>query len=69
VMPLVRQVRAACPDLPIVAAGGVQSVRDSLDYLGIGATAVQVGTANFFDPSVTFRIAAGVVASLSAAVD
>jgi dihydroorotate dehydrogenase (NAD+) catalytic subunit len=67
VMPLVQRVRAECPDLPIVAAGGVQSVDDALDYLRIGATAVQIGTANFFDPRITFRIAAGVVAALSEA--
>jgi DMSO/TMAO reductase YedYZ heme-binding membrane subunit len=50
VMPLVEQVHATCPDLAIVAAGGVRSVADALDYLRLGATAVQVGTANFFDP-------------------
>jgi dihydroorotate dehydrogenase (NAD+) catalytic subunit len=64
VLPLVQRVHAECPDLAIVAAGGVQSVRDALDYLGAGAVAVQVGTANFFDPGITFRIAKGVVAAL-----
>jgi dihydroorotate dehydrogenase (NAD+) catalytic subunit len=69
VLPLVQQVHATVPDLPIVAAGGVQSVDDALDYLRAGATAVQVGTANFFDPAITFRIAEGVVAALSAMGD
>jgi dihydroorotate dehydrogenase (NAD+) catalytic subunit len=64
VLPLVQRVHAQCPDLPIVAAGGVQSVADALDYLGAGAVAVQVGTANFFDPGITFQIAKGVVAAL-----
>jgi dihydroorotate dehydrogenase (NAD+) catalytic subunit len=64
VLPLVERVHAELPDLPIVAAGGVQSVEDALDYLRAGATAVQVGTANFYDPRVTFRIAKGVVAAL-----
>jgi dihydroorotate dehydrogenase (NAD+) catalytic subunit len=64
VLPLVEKVRADRPDLAIVAAGGVRSVADALDYLRAGASAVQVGTANFFDPRITFRIAKGVVAAL-----
>jgi dihydroorotate dehydrogenase (NAD+) catalytic subunit len=69
VLPLVERVHAEQPELAIVAAGGVQSVADALDYLRAGATAVQVGTANFFDPRVTFRIARGVVGALGAKVD
>ena len=64
VLPLVEKVRADRPDLAIVAAGGVRSVADAQDYLRAGATAVQVGTANFFDPRITFQIARGVVAAL-----
>ena len=61
---LVAAVGRQCPDLPIVAAGGVLSVVDALEYLDLGATAVQVGTANFLDPQATHRIAAGVVERL-----
>jgi dihydroorotate dehydrogenase (NAD+) catalytic subunit len=67
VLPLVQRVHAECPDLPIVAAGGIQKVSDALDYLDAGATAVQIGTANFFDPRITFAIARGVVAARSPA--
>jgi len=65
VLPLAQRVHAECPDLPIVAAGGVQKLADALDYFDAGATAVQVGTANFFDPRITFSIARGVVAARS----
>jgi dihydroorotate dehydrogenase (NAD+) catalytic subunit len=61
---IVAAVRERCPDLAIVAAGGVLSAADALDYLELGATAVQVGTANFLDPRATHRIAAGVVAAM-----
>jgi dihydroorotate dehydrogenase (NAD+) catalytic subunit len=58
---IVAAVRERCPDLAVVAAGGVLTVDDALDYLDLGAAAVQVGTANFLDPRATHRIAHGVV--------
>ncbi len=41
---------------PIIGVGGVESVKDVLDYLAVGATAVQVGTASFTDPTVSQRL-------------
>jgi dihydroorotate dehydrogenase (NAD+) catalytic subunit len=58
---IVTGVHRRCPDLAVVAAGGVFTVDDALDYLGLGASAVQVGTANFLDPRTTHRIAQGVI--------
>jgi dihydroorotate dehydrogenase (NAD+) catalytic subunit len=43
-------------EIPIIGLGGVETVEDVLDYLSVGATAVQVGTASFSDPKATLRI-------------
>ncbi|MDE7388727.1 MAG: dihydroorotate dehydrogenase [Muribaculaceae bacterium] len=42
--------------VPVIGLGGITCGRDALEFLMAGATAVQVGTANFLDPSVTMRI-------------
>jgi len=42
---------------PIIGVGGVETVRDVLEYLAVGATAVQVGTASFTDPRASQRLA------------
>jgi dihydroorotate dehydrogenase (NAD+) catalytic subunit len=44
-------------DIPIVAIGGVSGLDDVLDYLAVGAVAVQVGTAIFADPTLPVRLA------------
>jgi dihydroorotate dehydrogenase (NAD+) catalytic subunit len=41
---------------PIIGLGGVETVEDVLDYLVVGASAVQVGTASFTDPSASQRL-------------
>ena len=41
---------------PIIGVGGVETVEDVLQYLAVGATAVQVGTASFTDPTVSQRL-------------
>jgi dihydroorotate dehydrogenase (NAD+) catalytic subunit len=43
-------------NLPIVAIGGVTSIEDVLDFLAVGAVAVQVGTAIFADPALPVRL-------------
>lgn len=45
--------------LPIFGIGGISSAADALEFLIAGATAVQIGTANFVDPGVYDRILAG----------
>lgn len=42
--------------IPVVGLGGIMNGRDAVEFMLAGATAVQVGTANFVDPSVTVRI-------------
>ncbi len=43
---------------PILGLGGIETVEDVLDYLAIGASAVQVGTASFADPRASERLVA-----------
>ncbi|SDB44591.1 dihydroorotate oxidase B, catalytic subunit [Desulfonatronum thiosulfatophilum] len=45
-------------DLPIIGLGGISSAEDVLEYIMVGAWAVQIGTANFLRPDMAFRIAA-----------
>lgn len=52
----VADVRAALPDIPIVAVGGVRSVEDVVEFALVGANAVQVGTATFDDPRICQRL-------------
>jgi len=43
--------------IPIIGLGGIDTVEDVLEYLSVGASAVQVGTASFADPRVSERLA------------
>ncbi|GAB5440713.1 MAG: dihydroorotate dehydrogenase [Fuerstiella sp.] len=43
-------------DIPIIGVGGIQSTDDAMEFLVAGATAVQVGTANFYDPGLANRM-------------
>ncbi len=42
--------------IPVIGLGGIMNGRDAIEFMLAGATAVQVGTANFIDPSVTVKI-------------
>jgi len=42
--------------IPVIGCGGIRSGRDALEFILAGAHAVQVGTANFFDPLAIPRI-------------
>ena len=53
---MVWQVHRALPDLPIIGIGGIRSADDALEFLVAGASAVQVGTATFADPSLADRL-------------
>lgn len=46
--------------IPIIGIGGIATASDAIDFLLAGASAVQVGTANFIDPSVTMKIVSGI---------
>ena len=45
--------------IPVVGLGGIASAADALEFLMAGAKAVEVGTANFVDPTVTIKIVEG----------
>ena len=46
--------------IPIVGLGGIMNATDAVEFLLAGATAVEVGTANFIDPAVTMKIISGI---------
>jgi dihydroorotate dehydrogenase (NAD+) catalytic subunit len=52
---------------PILGLGGVETVEDVLEYLAVGASAVQVGTASFTDPKVSQRLIEDLEKALSEA--
>lgn len=43
-------------DIPIIGVGGIASLDDVMEFLVAGATAVQIGTANFYDPGLSARL-------------
>jgi dihydroorotate dehydrogenase (NAD+) catalytic subunit len=49
-------------DIPIIAIGGVAELADVLDFLAVGAVAVQVGTVLFADPTLPIRLVDGLAA-------
>lgn len=55
----VRMVWQVCKavKVPVIGLGGIMDGRDALEFIMAGATAIQVGTANFIDPAVSVRIA------------
>lgn len=48
---------AKCVQIPVVGIGGIMNARDALEFILAGATAVQIGTASFLDPSAAQTIA------------
>ena len=46
--------------LPIIGMGGIENAEDAIEMILAGATAVSVGTANFYNPMATLEIADGI---------
>ena len=46
--------------IPVIGLGGIMNWRDAVEFFLAGASAIQVGTANFIDPAVTVKIAKGI---------
>ncbi len=46
--------------VPVVGLGGIMSATDAIEFLLAGASAVQIGTANFIDPAITVKIVDGI---------
>jgi dihydroorotate dehydrogenase (NAD+) catalytic subunit len=53
---MVFQVARALPGVPLMGIGGISDLSDVLEFLAAGASAVQIGTANFRDPGVCGRL-------------
>lgn len=47
---------AKATNVPIVGIGGIATIDDVMEFLVAGATAVQIGTANYYDPTVTMKL-------------
>lgn len=47
---------AKAVNIPVVGLGGIMNGRDAMEFILAGATAIEVGTANFIDPAVTVKI-------------
>ena len=50
--------------IPVIGLGGIMTATDAIEFLLAGATAIEVGTANFIDPSVTMKVVEGIKAYL-----
>lgn len=46
--------------IPVIGLGGIMNARDAIEFLLAGATAIQIGTANFIDPAVTVKVVNGI---------
>ena len=51
---------ARAVSIPVVGLGGIMTAEDAIAFLMAGATAIEVGTANFIDPAVTIKIRDGI---------
>ena len=56
--PAVRPV--AVRYIPVVGLGGIMSATDAVEFLLAGASAIQIGTANFIDPTITVKVVQGI---------
>ena len=54
-------------DIPVVGIGGIATLDDVMEFLVAGASAVQVGTANYYDPTVSQRLAETLPSALAEA--
>ncbi|WP_288608414.1 dihydroorotate dehydrogenase [Prevotellamassilia timonensis] len=51
---------ARAVNIPVVGLGGIMNAADAIEFLMAGATAVEIGTANFIDPTTTIRVIDGI---------
>ena len=45
--------------IPVIGLGGIMTAKDAVEFLMCGATAIEIGTANFIDPAVTIKVRDG----------
>ncbi len=46
--------------IPVIGLGGIMNWRDAVEFLLAGASAIEIGTANFIDPAITVKVAEGI---------
>ena len=46
--------------IPVIGLGGISSATDAVEFLLCGASAIEIGTANFLDPAITVKVAQGI---------
>ena len=51
---------AKAVSIPVVGLGGISTATDAIEFLMAGATAIEIGTANFLDPTVTIKVRDGI---------
>ena len=51
---------AKAVNIPVVGLGGIMNWEDAVEFLLAGATAIEIGTANFIDPAITVKVAEGI---------
>ena len=47
--------------IPVIGLGGISSATDAVEFMLAGASAIEIGTANFIDPTITVKVAQGIV--------
>lgn len=65
--PAVRPVAVRCVwqvakavNIPVVGLGGIMNAHDAIEFFLAGASAIEIGTANFIDPAITVKVAQGI---------
>jgi len=46
--------------IPVIGLGGISNAKDALEFLLAGASAIEIGTANFLDPTISIKVAQGI---------
>ncbi|MBQ4228521.1 MAG: nitronate monooxygenase, partial [Bacteroidaceae bacterium] len=46
--------------VPVIGLGGISCAKDAIEFLLAGASAIEIGTANFLDPTVSVKVAQGI---------
>lgn len=54
------RVRQALPDTPLIGVGGISSTEDAIEFILLGADAIQIGTANYVQPTLALEVVQGI---------
>ena len=46
--------------IPVIGLGGIMNAADAIEFLLAGASAIQIGTANFIDPTISVKVVDGI---------